>query len=529
MSEKNESFTDHVDIVNLEAAGDAIGRREYEETTWQAITRRPKTVFWGIYALWVLTASSYDSQAGGSFLSVPQFRKDFGFYYDGEYVIPASWQSAYTGGSYASATVGSLGASYLADRIGRRLVYLIAFAFMYVGITFEVVATTNSMFFGGKFINGFAVGAFGTVTMTYLAEISPKSLRGVTTAAAGLSYTLGPFIVSLILNAYGEMENRWAYRGIFVSQYAVTTLGLMGLPFMPESPWWLIGQGRDKKAANALRRLGHPASSTDAQIASIKATLEKVRQETEGVTFLECFKKSNLRRTIISIAPLSIQAFVGILFIINYLTYYIQLAGISTATSFKMQVGATVICMAANMTSWFLVDRVGRRNLTMVGVTTMIVILMIAGGLGSQPGNMSYVKGVIALLMIYDFVYNITIGATAYNLLAEVSTSRLRAKTASIGLAVQNAFYTMFSFVMPYLFNPDEANLGAKTTFVYGGLSVLCLIYLYFYQPETSGRTYEELDEMFIDRVPARKFRNHVTNVERRMQRLAEQSDKQET
>lgn len=75
--------------------------------------------------------------------------------------------------------MGSLGASYLGDKIGRKLVYLLAFAFMLIGITIETVATTNSMFFAGKFINGFPVGAFGTITMTYLGEVyifSPQNI-----------------------------------------------------------------------------------------------------------------------------------------------------------------------------------------------------------------------------------------------------------------------------------------------------------------------------------------------------------------
>lgn len=63
--------------------------------------------------------------------------------------------------------------------------------------------------------------------------------------------------------------------------------------------------------------------------------------------------------------------------------------------------------------------------------------------------------------------------------------------------------------MLPYLFNPDKANLGAKVTFVFGSLSILSIIYLWFYQPEVAGRSYEELDEMFRRRVPARKFKTY--------------------
>jgi SP family general alpha glucoside:H+ symporter-like MFS transporter len=78
--------------------------------------------------------------------------------------------------------------------------------------------------------------------------------------------------------------------------------------------------------------------------------------------------------------------------------------------------------------------------LTFYGLAFVTVLLIITGGLGlkASPGC---VRGVIALFCFYTFIYNATIGATAYNLLAEVSTARLRAKTASIGLALQNALY----------------------------------------------------------------------------------------
>ena len=72
----------------------------------------------------------------------------------------------------------------------------------------------------------------------------------------------------------------------------------------------------------------------------------------------------------------------------------------------------------------------------------------------------------------------------------------------------------MWSFVLPYLFNPNEANLQAKTTFIFGGFSIISLVYLWFYQPETSGRSYEELDEMFMKRISARAFKSHRPEAE---------------
>ena len=93
---------EHEDQAKLEVVGYIGNEEERRETALQAIKRCPKTLAWCAYALGVLTLSSYDNQAGGIFLSIPQFRKDFGFAFGGSYVLPAKWQSAYSGGPTAS-------------------------------------------------------------------------------------------------------------------------------------------------------------------------------------------------------------------------------------------------------------------------------------------------------------------------------------------------------------------------------------------------------------------------------------------
>jgi hypothetical protein len=270
----------------------------------------------------------------------------------------------------------------------------------------------------------------------------------------------------------------------------------------------LVSKGREDKALKALHRLGSRGDEGVKRLAAIKKTLEEVKRETEGVTYFECFRKSNLRRTMISIAPLCIQSLSGIVFAASYSVYYMQLAGYSTAESFKLQIVQQVLSLVGNAMSWYLVDRVGRRNLTFYGLLVLMIILTLMGGLAVMDTSGS-IKGTVAMILLYCWWYNVTIGATAYTVLCEVSTSRLRVKTISIGLASQYSINMMWSFVLPYLFNPDKANLGAQVAFIFSGLAVLSLVFLWVYHPETAGRTYEELDEMFAKKVPARKFRSY--------------------
>ncbi|KAM0544487.1 hypothetical protein ACHAPJ_011781 [Fusarium lateritium] len=500
---------------HIEQVGHAAAAEDHEQSPIQAIRTYPWAFAWCLYAIYTLILTSFDNQAGGIVIGIPQFRKDFGTQFGEDYVLPTRWQSAYSGAPVASAVMGSLGAGFVGDRIGRKWTLFGCYLLIFTAITVEMVSTTNAVFFAGKFIAGFPVGAFITIGMTYIGEIAPLALRGSLTAAAAIAFTVGPFIISLIANETGSGTTRWAYRSIFASQYAISGIGFLILPFMPESPWWLIDHGKTDKAVKSLKRLGYNAIETEKRLAVIALTLEEVKKETAGAGFLECFRKSNLRRTIISIAPMSIQALCGVFFVAAYSTYYQQLAGYTSHESFTLGIVQQVLSMLGNITSWFLIDRVGRRNLTIWGLALLTVILMITGGL-AVIGTPAAIKGTVGLLLVYCYFYNCTIGATAYSVLTEIATSRLRAKTASISLALQNSLFTMWAFVIPFLFNPDQANLGAKVAFIFGGLAIISVVFLWFYHPESAGRSYEELDEMFMKKVPARQFRTFKTEAEQK-------------
>ncbi|KFY85073.1 hypothetical protein V500_08729 [Pseudogymnoascus sp. VKM F-4518 (FW-2643)] len=455
-------------IESVEQAGRLANQEEHELTPLKAIRKNPWVVLWCIYAIWMLVLNSFENQAGGSVLGIPKFRKDFGYKYKDEYVLPVEWQSAFSGGPVASACVGSLGIAYLADKVGRKWAYALGLLFSYVGITLEFVATTSPIFFAGKLVNGFAIGAFATLSFTYIGEVTPTVLRGIVSSAAAISFTFGPFLVALIIKGTGTLQSRWAYRSIFVAQYGVAAFGTIFLPFMPESPWWLLSKGREANAAKSLKKLGYSPSEIEMRIGQIILTLEEVKSETDGSTYLECFPK------------------------VSFCRLYNKLS---------------------NIMSWFLVERFGRRPLMFYGLCFLTVDLLLTGSL-AVVGTPGALKGTCSLILIYCWSYNVTIGAVAYTLLAETATSRLRIKTIAIGVFMHNAMNTMWAFVIPKLFNPDQANLGAKVSFIFGGLALLSCVYLWVYQPETAGRTYKELDELFAKKVPGKKFKSTKTEAE---------------
>jgi len=274
-----------------------------------------------------------------------------------------------------------------------------------------------------------------------------------------------------------------------------------------------------------LAKLGHTGDEGRKKLALIELTLKEARKESEGATYMECFRKNNIRRTIISIMPYNIATFSGISFVAGYFTYYLQLAGYSTSQSYRLQLAQPVVSIVGNVMAAMLVDRVGRRKLTIYGLAALTTVLLITGGLGTSKSK-PVVTTTVAFILIFSWLYNLTIGSMAFTLLCEVSTSRLRVKTIAIGYATHAAFNVMWQFTIPYMFNPDQANLGAKIAFIFGGLSFVSIIYFWFFQPETSGRSYQELDELFAKGISSRKFKGYKTDVQ--MQNEAAANDKLE-
>jgi SP family general alpha glucoside:H+ symporter-like MFS transporter len=97
-SKPNAQYLEHVD----EVAGHTANQDDHDITALQAAKKHPMTVVWCSYAIWILVLNSFENQAGGSVLGIPQFRKDFGSKFGDEYVLSAAWQGAFSGGPVAS-------------------------------------------------------------------------------------------------------------------------------------------------------------------------------------------------------------------------------------------------------------------------------------------------------------------------------------------------------------------------------------------------------------------------------------------
>lgn len=89
-------------IVHDPDAGHLMNQEDHEKSKWQAIKSQPWAFAWCLFGVWLSLLVSFENQAAGIVIGIPQFRKDFGSFYEGNYVLPAKWQSAFSGAPVAA-------------------------------------------------------------------------------------------------------------------------------------------------------------------------------------------------------------------------------------------------------------------------------------------------------------------------------------------------------------------------------------------------------------------------------------------
>lgn len=167
------------------------------------------------------------------------------------------------------------------------------------------------------------------------------------------------------------------------------------------------------------------------------------------------------------------------------------------------------------LVSWVLLLRFGRRFLFVNGLALLTIIQLIIGILDCVPGRpSSVIWAESALMLVWNFFYDVSVGPICFVVLSECSATRVRSKTIATATAAQGIVGIGMTVAIPYMINPAEANLQGKLGFFFGGLAGLCLLWSFFRVPETRGRTYEELDLLFDWKVPARKFAGYEMNRE---------------
>lgn len=152
----------------------------------------------------------------------------------------------------------------------------------------------------------------------------------------------------------------------------------------------------------------------------------------------------------------------------------------------------------------------GRRIFLLISGLPMAAALMIMAGVGlhlqEADPSLTASRTVVAMVFVYMVFFSFGWGPTVWVVCSEIATGRNRNKLMTLSTSVNWFFTWLVSFVFPYLFNADAANLQTRVGFIYGSLTVAAVVWVFFLLPEPAGRSLEEIEYLFEKRVAARKF-----------------------
>lgn len=506
----NSSSHEVKEVVEVEQTSQQSLAVDRKKSTWQMAIQYKSAVLWSAFMGLGAINWGLDVLLSNGVISVPSFQKDFGYLYHDEYIISAGWQIAFNTASSIGGFFGAIGSGYMADWLGKKKTLAVGCAISVAAVFIQIFAAQPGVLMAGKLINGLSLGGFLTIPSSFAAEICPVEVRGLTTSGVQLFIGIGQLAANLILKGTGTLSSSAAYKIPFALQFFFPLCITIGLPFCPESPWYLARMNKTNDALTTLARLGYP--SPVFTLAEISKTIAIEQEKTTNTSYLDCFRGSDLRRTEIAMGIFSVAQLTGVVFVIGYSSYFFELAGLSASNSFSASVGVSVLGLIGVFCSWFLINSRGRRSTVLVGTCGLTALLFLIGILDILPatraGKTGPVYGQVVCIIVFAFVYLMTIGPVGYTLFAEISSSRLRSRTVGLGIVVQSLFGVLMNICVPLLINPDAANLKGKIGFIFGGTALLSVAWVYFRVPETAHRTFEELDWLFERSVPARKFKD---------------------
>jgi MFS transporter, SP family, galactose:H+ symporter len=262
--------------------------------------------------------------------------------------------------------------------------------------------------------------------------------------------------------------------------------------FLPESPRWLIKSGRRQDAMTVLSRIRGTAK-VENELKEIEATLQRAEERGRMADLLNPAVRPAL---VVGLGLAIFQQVTGINTVIYYAPIIIQSAGISSASgAILATLGIGVVNVIMTVVSMWLLDRMGRRPLLLIGIGGMAITL---GALGlvfrnASPTSTSATLAVVSM-MGYVAAFAISLGPIFWLLISEIYPLKIR--SSSEGLCA--AFNWGSNLVVSLTFLTLVQELGASRTFwLYGALAVVAWIFSYYRVPETKGRTLEEIENFW--------------------------------
>ncbi|GKZ53135.1 hypothetical protein AnigIFM49718_005716 [Aspergillus niger] len=465
---------------------------------------------WNMLIAYALIATSvfsygFDDAVYSTIQTMDSFEKQFGTYDNstGEYGFSTQHLAFLNSLGLPAKAAGTFIGWAIGEYYGRRACFIGMQLMCIVGISVSYSATTFGQILAGRMIVQCFIGWEDWLVPMFLAEISPSVVRGATVVIYVFAHMFGSFICAIITYETAKLEGNVAWKIPIGVMWAFPCFNLLCSWLVPESPRWLVRKNKIQAATKQLEYLnkGKDIDVAD-EVAFLQASVE-ANAQTKG-SWAELLQGTNRRRTMIAVMTAAFNQLTGQAFVSQYGSLFVKSLNVMNPFAFTLL--SRGISTMGPLVTFSLVDTTGRRPIYLIGGTMTTALLMTCGGLGTGTITDGKKRGVCGVLMMYGLFYIMSFGSISVITGAETPHLRLRDKTSVVAWLIRIVCDFAVSYSLPYLLKAPYADLQSKVGFIYGSLAALGVVCGYFFLPELTGRSLEELEEMWQRRIPARKF-----------------------
>ncbi|KAI9182916.1 hypothetical protein H9P43_003828 [Blastocladiella emersonii ATCC 22665] len=418
---------------------------------------------------------------------------------------------------------GALFIAFAADVLGRKKSIWLGAILFTAGALIQALVSSSSSISGrvaaimsGRFIGGLGVGILSMTVPLFIAELAPADSRGRMTSVQQLMITIGIAIASIInaiiigafKNATKDNDIQW--RLALGIQAGPGFLLVLLLFLLPESPRWLVSQGRNDEGLVMLAKL----RQAEAQSSAVQQELHDMTQSIEAekqigsASWGELMRPGIRNRLVIGVMLQFFQQWTGVNAVMYFSSSLFMGMGVSKATATTVAVVVqSSINVLGTLPGMYLIERAGRTKLLKwggVGMATCMWTLVIfvnlfnsaSAGLSPEafPAKAQVYSAIsVAAMFTFVFFFASTTGATPWVLQSEIFPARVRGKGTGISTASNWINNYIISAIWPFV---SEA-LGAQQYAIFGCTCLVMTAYVHLQVPETKGKTLEQMDEVF--------------------------------